>query len=79
MPERGYRISWKAGFCVNNPTCGAVSAMSTGVWLRARSRGTTNRNFQGRMGQGGIGSSPVSRVQRRAAIEGKIADPEYLP
>ena len=74
-------IFMQAGFCVTNPTCGACLGMSTGVLAEGEvCAATTNRNFQGRMGKGGMVHllSPASSIA--AAIEGKIADPrKYLP
>jgi 3-isopropylmalate/(R)-2-methylmalate dehydratase large subunit len=44
-----------AGFCVTNPTCGACLGMSNGVLGSGEvCASTTNRNFNGRMGKGGM-------------------------
>jgi 3-isopropylmalate/(R)-2-methylmalate dehydratase large subunit len=65
-----------AGFCVTNPTCGACLGMSTGVLAPGEvCASTTNRNFNGRMGKGGMVHlmSPLSAAA--AAVAGRITDP----
>ena len=48
-------IFMEAGFCVTNPTCGACLGMSNGVLAEGEvCASTTNRNFNGRMGKGGM-------------------------
>ena len=48
-------IFMEAGFCVTNPTCGACLGMSNGILAEGEvCASTTNRNFNGRMGKGGI-------------------------
>ena len=73
-------IFMEAGFCVTNPTCGACLGMSTGVLAEGEiCASTTNRNFNGRMGKGGIVHlmSPLSAAA--AAVAGHITDPrKYL-
>lgn len=62
-----------AGFCVTNPTCGACLGMSNGVLAKGEvCASTTNRNFSGRMGKGGMVHlmSPASAAA--AAINGTI-------
>lgn len=62
-----------AGFCVTNPTCGACLGMSNGVLAEGEvCASTTNRNFNGRMGKGGMVHlmSPASAA--KAAIKGFI-------
>ncbi|MBR7064349.1 MAG: 3-isopropylmalate dehydratase large subunit [Treponema sp.] len=62
-----------AGFCVTNPTCGACLGMSNGVLANGEvCASTTNRNFNGRMGKGGMIHlmSPASAAQ--TAIKGYI-------
>ncbi len=64
-----------AGFCVTNPTCGACLGMSNGVLAEGEvCASTTNRNFFGRMGKGGMVHlmSPASAAQ--AAIRGTIGN-----
>ncbi|MDR3131400.1 MAG: 3-isopropylmalate dehydratase large subunit [Treponema sp.] len=68
-----------AGCCVTNPTCGACLGMSNGVLAEGEvCASTTNRNFYGRMGKGGVIHlmSPVSAAA--AAVAGRIASPEGL-
>jgi 3-isopropylmalate/(R)-2-methylmalate dehydratase large subunit len=70
----------QAGFCVTNPTCGACLGMSNGVLAEGEvCASTTNRNFNGRMGKGGMVHlmSPLSAAA--ASIAGHITDPRpYL-
>ncbi|MDR2864756.1 MAG: 3-isopropylmalate dehydratase large subunit [Spirochaetaceae bacterium] len=62
-----------AGFCVTNPTCGACLGMSNGVLAEGEvCASTTNRNFYGRMGKGGMVHlmSPASAAC--AALKGEL-------
>jgi 3-isopropylmalate/(R)-2-methylmalate dehydratase large subunit len=66
-----------AGFCVTNPTCGACLGMSNGVLAEGEvCASTTNRNFNGRMGKGGMVHlmSPASAAA--TAITGTITNSE---
>jgi len=80
MEEGIIKIFMDAGFCVTNPTCGACLGMSTGVLAPGETcASTTNRNFNGRMGKGGMVHlmSPVAAAA--AAVAGCITDPrQYL-
>jgi 3-isopropylmalate/(R)-2-methylmalate dehydratase large subunit len=80
LEEGIIKIFMDAGFCVLNPTCGACLGMSSGVLAEGEvCASTTNRNFNGRMGKGGMVHlmSPFSAAA--AAITGVITDPrEYL-
>jgi 3-isopropylmalate/(R)-2-methylmalate dehydratase large subunit len=73
-------IFMDAGFCITNPTCGACLGMSNGVLAEGEiCASTTNRNFNGRMGKGGMVHlmSPASAAA--AGIAGHITDPRsYL-
>ena len=70
------RIFMDAGFCVTNPTCGACLGMSSGVLAPGEvCASTTNRNFNGRMGKGGVVHLMSPAVAAVTALEGKIADP----
>ncbi|MFH1217449.1 MAG: 3-isopropylmalate dehydratase large subunit [Pseudomonadota bacterium] len=76
MEEGLIKIYMDAGFCVTNPTCGACLGMSNGVLAQGEvCASTTNRNFNGRMGKGGMVHlmSPVSAAA--AAVKGEIVDP----
>ena len=68
-------IFMKFGFCVTNPTCGACLGMSNGVLAENEvCASTTNRNFNGRMGKGGMVHlmSPASAAA--TAITGTITN-----
>jgi 3-isopropylmalate/(R)-2-methylmalate dehydratase large subunit len=68
-----------AGFCVTNATCGACLGMSNGVLAEGEvCASTTNRNFYGRMGKGGMIHlmSPVSAAA--TAVAGSIVGPGDL-
>ncbi|MBP7582839.1 MAG: 3-isopropylmalate dehydratase large subunit [Spirochaetes bacterium] len=55
LDEGIIRIFIDSGFCVTNPTCGACLGMSNGVLAQGEvCASTTNRNFNGRMGKGGM-------------------------
>ncbi len=73
-------IFMDAGFCVTNPTCGACLGMSNGVLASGEScASTTNRNFYGRMGRGGMVHLMSPATAAASALAGKIADPRnYL-
>jgi 3-isopropylmalate/(R)-2-methylmalate dehydratase large subunit len=76
LEEDIIKIFMDAGFCVLNPTCGACLGMSCGVLAEDEvCASTTNRNFNGRMGKGGMVHlmSPASAAA--AAITGVITDP----
>ncbi|MBU1564946.1 MAG: 3-isopropylmalate dehydratase large subunit [Proteobacteria bacterium] len=76
LEEGLIKIFMDAGFCVLNPTCGACLGMSAGVLAAGEvCASTTNRNFNGRMGKGGMVHlmSPFSAAA--AAVTGVITDP----
>ncbi|BBA70400.1 3-isopropylmalate dehydratase large subunit [Geobacter sulfurreducens] len=76
MREGLIDIFMEAGFCVTNPTCGACLGMSNGVLAEGEvCASTTNRNFMGRMGKGGMVHLMSPATSAATAIEGKIADP----
>ncbi|MEN8140776.1 MAG: 3-isopropylmalate dehydratase large subunit [Thermodesulfobacteriota bacterium] len=79
MAEGIIQIFMAAGFCVTNPTCGACLGMSNGVLAEGEvCASTTNRNFNGRMGKGGMVHlmSPLSAAA--AAVTGTISDPRQM-
>lgn len=80
MHEGLIDIFMEAGFCVTNPTCGACLGMSNGVLAEGEvCASTTNRNFMGRMGKGGMVHLMSPATSAATAIEGKMADPrKYL-
>lgn len=68
-------IFMESGFCVTNPTCGACLGMSNGVLAPGEScASTTNRNFNGRMGKGGMVHLMSPATAAATAIEGKITN-----
>jgi 3-isopropylmalate/(R)-2-methylmalate dehydratase large subunit len=79
MAEGLIQVFLDAGFCVTNPTCGACLGMSNGVLAEGEvCASTTNRNFWGRMGKGGMVHlmSPASAAA--AAVTGTITAAENL-
>jgi 3-isopropylmalate/(R)-2-methylmalate dehydratase large subunit len=76
LEEGLIKIFMDSGFCIMNPTCGACLGMSSGVLADGEvCASTTNRNFNGRMGKGGMVHlmSPASAAA--AALTGTITDP----
>jgi 3-isopropylmalate/(R)-2-methylmalate dehydratase large subunit len=66
-----------AGFCVTNPTCGACLGMSNGVLAEGEvCASTTNRNFNGRMGKGGMVHLVSPATAAASAISGTITNSE---
>ena len=79
MAEGIIQIFMDAGFCVTNPTCGACLGMSNGVLAEGEvAAATSNRNFNGRMGKGGMVHlmSPTSAAA--TALTGVITDARTL-
>ena len=75
LSEGILKIFADAGFCITNPTCGACLGMSNGVLAEGEvCASTTNRNFFGRMGKGGMVHlmSPASAAA--SAIAGYITN-----
>jgi len=68
-------IFLEAGFCVTNPTCGACLGMSNGVLAEGEAcASTTNRNFIGRMGKGGMVHLMSPATAAATAIAGHITN-----
>ena len=79
LKEGLIQVFMDAGFCVTNPTCGACLGMSNGVLAEGEvCASTTNRNFFGRMGKGGMVHlmSPASAAA--TAVTGFITKAENL-
>ena len=68
-------IFMDAGICLTNPTCGACLGMSNGVLANGEvAASTTNRNFNGRMGKGGMVHLMSPATAAATAITGKITN-----
>ncbi|MCK5507258.1 MAG: 3-isopropylmalate dehydratase, partial [Desulfobacterales bacterium] len=75
MDEGILKIFMDAGFCVTNPTCGACLGMSNGVLAEGEvCAATTNRNFNGRMGKGGMVHLMSPATAAASAISGYITN-----
>jgi 3-isopropylmalate/(R)-2-methylmalate dehydratase large subunit len=69
------QIFMDAGFCVTNPTCGACLGMSNGVLAEGEvCAATTNRNFNGRMGVGGMVHLVSPATAAATAIAGHLTN-----
>ncbi len=69
------KIFMDSGFCVTNPTCGACLGMSNGVLADGEvAASTTNRNFIGRMGKGGMVHLMSPATAAASAIAGEISN-----
>jgi len=80
MQEGLMDIFMDAGFCVTNPTCGACLGMSNGVLAEGEAcASTTNRNFNGRMGKGGMVHLMSPATAAATALTGVITDARTLP
>jgi len=64
-----------AGCCITNPSCGACLGMSNGVLAEGEvCAATTNRNFYGRMGRGGMVHLMSPATAAATAIAGHITN-----
>ena len=75
MEQGIIKIFMDAGFCVTNPTCGACLGMSNGVLAKGEvAAATTNRNFNGRMGKGGMVHLMSPATAAASAVKGEITN-----
>ncbi len=75
LEEGIIQIFMDAGFCVTNPTCGACLGMSNGVLAPGEvAAATTNRNFNGRMGKGGMVHLMSPATAAATSIKGEIVN-----
>ena len=75
MEEGILQTFMDSGFCVTNPTCGACLGMSNGVLAEGEvCASTTNRNFNGRMGKGGMIHLVSPATAAATAITGYITN-----
>jgi 3-isopropylmalate/(R)-2-methylmalate dehydratase large subunit len=76
LKEGLIEIFMEAGFVVTNTTCGACLGMSNGVLAPGEvAVSSTNRNFNGRMGKGGMVHLASPATVAASALKGKITDP----
>ncbi len=79
LEEGIIKIFMDAGFCVTNPTCGACLGMSNGVLAEGEvCASTTNRNFNGRMGKGGMVHLMSPATAAATAVSGHITNSELF-
>ncbi len=79
LAEGIIQIFMDAGFCVTNPTCGACLGMSNGVLSEGEvCASTSNRNFNGRMGKGGMVHLMSPATAAATALRGVITDARTL-
>ena len=79
LSEGLIQIFMDAGFCVTNPTCGACLGMSNGVLAEGEAcASTSNRNFNGRMGKGGMVHLMSPATAAATAVTGVITDAREL-
>ena len=77
LAEGILQVFLDAGFCVTNPTCGPCLGMSTGVLAEGEvCASTSNRNFNGRMGRGGMVHLMSPATAAASAVAGSITHSE---
>jgi 3-isopropylmalate/(R)-2-methylmalate dehydratase large subunit len=75
LKEGLIQIFMDAGCCVTNPTCGACLGMSNGVLAEGEvCAATTNRNFYGRMGKGGMVHLVSPATAASSALTGTLTE-----
>jgi 3-isopropylmalate/(R)-2-methylmalate dehydratase large subunit len=75
LEEGLLEIFMDAGFVVTNPTCGACLGMSNGVLAPGEvAAATTNRNFNGRMGRGGMVHLMSPATAAATAVAGRLVN-----
>ena len=73
LDEGLIKIFMDSGFCVTNPTCGACLGMSNGILAEGEvCASSTNRNFSGRMGKGGMVHLMSPATAAATALASKI-------
>ena len=78
LDEGLIKIFMDAGFCVTNPTCGACLGMSNGILAPGEvCASTTNRNFNGRMGKGGMVHLMSPATAAATAVAGHITNSPF--
>ncbi len=79
LAEGLIEIFMNAGCCLTNPTCGACLGMSNGVLAAGEvCVSTTNRNFNGRMGKGGMVHLASPATAAATAVKGEITTADQL-
>ena len=79
LTEGLIEVFMAAGFCVTNPTCGACLGMSNGVLAEGEvCASTTNRNFPGRMGKGGMVHLVSPATAAATAVAGRLTSARDL-
>lgn len=79
MKEGLFDIFLDAGYLMTNPTCGACLGMSNGVLAQdEHCAATTNRNFSGRMGAGGVVHLMSPAAAAACGIAGELVDPRDI-
>ena len=79
LAEGLLQVFLDAGFCVTNPTCGPCLGMSTGVLAEGEvCASTSNRNFNGRMGRGGMVHLMSPATAAASALAGHIQNSELF-